>query len=117
MTPNGADYPVCVHCAANSNDYVGMNAYQNDTGMPSKPGGDDRWDTPHSIIDRSISGEIPLELDERVDYEECSLPALPGPEWFPDVTDESRDFGTHRPNENLPIWCAMVTLNLSPKDP
>eukprot|EP00971_Amphidinium_carterae_P155974 3092206-Amphidinium_carterae.1 len=61
-----------------------MNAYQNDTGMPSKPGGDDRWGTPNSLSDRSVSGEIPPELDARVDHEECSLPTLPGPEWFPD---------------------------------
>eukprot|EP00971_Amphidinium_carterae_P344186 6484416-Amphidinium_carterae.1 len=38
---------------------------------------------------------------------------LPGPEWFPGVTAESYDFGTHRPKDILPIWCAVVTLNLS----
>eukprot|EP00971_Amphidinium_carterae_P030395 598064-Amphidinium_carterae.1 len=80
MTPNGADYLVCVRCAAISNASVGMNAYQNHTGMPSKPGGDDRWDTPYLLSDRSVSGEIPPELDVPVDQKEFSLPSLPGPE-------------------------------------
>eukprot|EP00971_Amphidinium_carterae_P192347 3816666-Amphidinium_carterae.1 len=85
--------------------------------MPSKQGGDDRWGTPYTRSDRSAPGEIPAELDERLEKTEISLPTLPGPEWFPGVTDESMDFGTHRPKESLPVWCGMVTLNLSPKDP
>eukprot|EP00971_Amphidinium_carterae_P264643 5249685-Amphidinium_carterae.1 len=85
--------------------------------MPSKQGDDDRWDTPYSLRDRSVSGEIPPELDERAEQKDFPLPTLPGPEWFPGVPDESRDFGTHRPKESFPVWCGMVTLNLSPKDP
>eukprot|EP00971_Amphidinium_carterae_P307331 6107475-Amphidinium_carterae.1 len=41
--------------------------------MPSKPGGDDRWDTPNSLSDRSVSGEIPPELVERVDQKEFTF--------------------------------------------
>eukprot|EP00971_Amphidinium_carterae_P247734 4919232-Amphidinium_carterae.1 len=89
-----------------------------DPGMiePSKPGGDDQWDTPRSRSDGRVTGEIPPVLDgldhevdvDSVDsdaddavaeIEESTLPALPGPDWFPGVTDESCDFGTHRPKE------------------
>eukprot|EP00971_Amphidinium_carterae_P341906 6480976-Amphidinium_carterae.3 len=57
------------------------------------------------------------DTTEQNEVTDPTIPTLPGPEWFPEVTGESYDFGTHRPKDILPIWCAMVTLNLSPKDP
>eukprot|EP00971_Amphidinium_carterae_P176157 3491816-Amphidinium_carterae.1 len=67
QTPNGIDYPVCVHCAVTDTAILNVSVGMDDPGMASRPGGDDQWCTPHLIIGGSVTGEIPPVLNVSVE--------------------------------------------------